>query len=375
MFSAKCLSELKGETVIIMGDCPLIKRATIEKLIAVNQNYDMTVVTTHVNTPNTYGKIIRDDLGNISKITEHYNLLSQQGNINEINTGVYCIKNTVLFKFLPYISNENVKGEYCFTDIVNLLYKNGKKVHTLVAPDNTEFMGVNTLWDLHLAQETLSKQINQSHMQNGVQIINPHNTYIGPDVKINSGAVIYPNTHIYGNTTIGQDTVVYPNCWKEHATIGKDCMLNNSKITNSVVGDFSCVGPYAHIRNNATIQESVRIGNFVEVKNSTLCNKAKTAHLSYIGDSLIGENVNVGCGVVTVNYDGQTKHKTYIGKNSFIGCNVNLIAPVSVGDNCVVAAGSTITYDVPDGNMAIARAYQVNKEGRGETYLKNKKYI
>ncbi len=371
--SADSLKGLGGDTLIVMGDTPLIKQETIKELFEKNLNYDLTVLTTYLQDPSYYGRVIRNKQNKIEKITEFKNCNSQEKLIKEINTGVYCVKNSVLFKFLPYILNSPLYNEYKLTDIIELLVKNNCKVQALVSPNSDEFLGVNTRIDLHEVYKIMQKQINDDHMLNGVTLNNPESIYIGKDVIIGTDVTIYPNNYISGNTTIGEGAVILSNCFILNAQIEAGCVIDQSKITDSTIKEKTTIGPFAHIRKNSVIGQENRIGNFVEVKNSVLDKNVKSAHLSYLGDSEIGENVNIGCGAVTVNYDGFEKHKTKILENSFIGCNANLLAPITIGKNTVVAAGSTITDDVPDGDMAIARSYQTIKEGYGQRFFDKKK--
>lgn len=370
---AKSLKDKRGQTLILMGDCPLIKPETLINLYESNKNFDLTVLTTHLKNPGTYGRIIRNRQNRIEKIAEYFECNEQEKNITEINTGIYCIKNEVLFKFLPYIGNNNVKGEYLFTNIVEILSKNNHKVQAIVSSDNSEFLGVNDRVQLAEVLKELQLSINKKHCLNGVTIVNPYSVYIGSEVVLGKDITIYPNNYILKNSIIKDNSTILPNCWLENAIIGENCVIDNAKITDSEILNGASVGPFARIRKNAIVGENANIGNFVELKNTQTGKNFKSAHLSYLGDSEIGNNVNFGCGAITVNYDGKTKHTTKIADNSFVGCNVNLIAPIALGKSTLIAAGSTITDDVPDGDMAIARSYQTNKEGYGTRFFERNK--
>lgn len=367
MSAKSMLQDKKGETLILMGDCPLLEEQTLLNLIEKNKNYHLTFLTYYETKENAYGKIVRNRDNKVIKIVEHNEASALEKTIKEINTGVYCVKNEVLWKYAPYVDNE--KNKHKFTDIVELLVNNQKSVQTIMLSNQNEFAGVNTREELVNVINILTKRIINKHLNNGVTIINPETVIIGPDVEIEKDVTIYPNNIIIGKTKIKQNCQIFSNCHLENCEIEENCTIESSKIINSKIGKNTTVGPFAHIKANAQIGNNNRIGAFVEVKNSKLQNNVKASHLAYLGDSEIGNNVNIGCGVITVNYDGKKKHKTIIGDNSFIGSNVNLIAPIKIGSNCVIAAGSTITDDVLDDDMAIARSYQINKTGYGKRYL------
>lgn len=361
----------KGLTLVINGDCPLITKETFEALFKQCEQSSMVVLTTLLDNPGSYGRIIRTSGTKISKIVEAKDASKSELEIKEINTGIYCFDNEVLFKYLKEVKNENAQKEYYITDLVQILNDNGLNVEAMIATSIDEVQGINTLSELAQANKTMRNRINSRHMDNGVVMINPEQTYIGFDVKIAANTTIYPNVYLNGNTIILEGTKLLSNCYLENAIIGKNCTIDGSRITDSEIQDEVTIGPSAHIRMQSFIESKVRIGNFVELKNSRIGYDSRCAHLTYIGDSDIGSKVNIGCGVVTVNYDGKHKYRTTVKDGAFIGSNVNLIAPVTVGFNAVVAAGSTCNHDVEDGAMAIARTKQENKPGYGEKY-KNK---
>jgi len=350
------------------GDVPLVTKNLINKIFSAHDEMgnDLTVVSMIEEYPKGYGRIVRDEYGTITGIIEELDLLEHQKEINEVNTGIYVVKNEVLFDVLEKVELNEKKQEYYLTDIVKLMHKD-YKVNSIVARHPHETMGVNDLYSIGIAEKYLRDYINKKHMTNGVSIINPETVTIGQGVKLEKGVVIYPNTTITGKSHLKTGSVVGPNTEIHNSIINEKVEVRHSFIFNSEVGKNSTVGPFAHLRDKALIGESVRIGNYVEIKNSKIGNGTKVAHLSYIGDSEVGQRVNFGAGSITVNYDGVLKHKTIIGDDVFIGCNVNLIAPINIGDNVLLAAGSTVTSDVPTGYMAIARNRQVNKED----YYKN----
>lgn len=301
------------------------------------------------------------------RIVEQKDANAEELLVKEINTGVCCYDNKVLFEALTKITNNNSQGEYYLTDLVGIIRDMGLKVVAYVNEDFEETLGVNDRVQLAYAEKVLRKRTNEFHMRNGVTIIDPETTYIGTDVQIGQDVIIYPGTMITGKSNIANHVVIGANSQIINSTIGEHTQINASVISDSCIGSFTTVGPFAHIRMHAEIGNKARIGNFVEIKKSVFKDGAKSAHLSYIGDAELGENVNMGCGSITVNYDGKNKHKTVIGANTMVGCNVNLVAPVTIESNAYLAAGSTITKNVPQDAMAIARPTQQNKEGYAKT--------
>jgi len=339
------LSGKEGMTIVIAGDQPLITSLSIKRAIDLHKknNNHLTMLTAVMNDPTGYGRIVKDG-DNVVRIVEEKDASMEEKEIKEVNISTMCFDNVKLFDYIDKLQNKNVNGEYYLTDIIELFQQDGLRIQAIPALTEEETIGINDKQDLEEATTTLKQKINREHMGNGVTIVDIDNTYIGPDVRIGSGTTVYPNSCIEGCTVIGENSKIL-----------------SSYITDSVVGDNTSVGPFAHIRAGAVIGDNNRIGNFVEVKKSILGDGVKSAHLTYIGDSEVGSRVNFGCGVVTVNYDGVSKFKTVIGDNAFIGSNVNLIAPIRVGDNSKIAAGSTLTEDVPNDSLAIARERQINK--------------
>lgn len=363
----------EGTTFIIPGDVPLITKNLINKAFSAHDEMgnDLTIISMVVEYPKGYGRIVRDEYQTITGIVEELDLLESQKEINEVNTGIYLINNKVLFEIIDEIEMNPIKKEYYLTDIVKLMHKK-YKVNTLRARHENETMGINDLYGIGVAEKYLRETINQEHMLNGVSIVNPATVTIGQSVTIERGTTIYPNTTITGKSRIKKNAIIGPNTEIHSGEIDEFAEVKHSFVYNSKIGKYTTVGPFAHIRDNAKIGDNCRIGNYVEIKKSQIGDHTKIAHLSYVGDSIVGRNVNFGAGSITVNYDGLKKHQTIIGDDVFIGCNVNLIAPISIGDNVFLAAGSTVTQDVPTGSMAIARNRQVNKSDYYENLIKPK---
>lgn len=362
---------LQGLTLVINGDCPCVTQETMERLYEEANRYEMVVLTVTLNDPKAYGRIIRNQQGLIEKIVEFKDCTEEEKKIQEINTGIYAFNNEVLFSNLKELKNNNAQSEYYITDLVEVLNQKGLSVGAVEALDEKEVAGVNDQVELAQANKYMRKKINKYWMSQGVVMLDPKTTYIGADVTLAPEVILYPNVVLEGQTTIGKGTTIYSNCYFKNATVGEECEILSTQIFDSEVKSHCHVGPFAHLRGHSVVEEKNRIGNFVEFKNTTFGVDSRCAHLTYLGDSVVGSKVNIGCGVVTVNYDGKNKFKTTIEDGAFIGSNANLIAPITVGTNAVVAAGSTVTKDVHAGDLAIARSRQENKEGYGSKY-KNK---
>ena len=326
------LKNKNGKVVVLNGDAPIIRPETIKNLIqkSIDNKEYATLVTAIYDNPTGYGRIIRDIGGSVQEIVEEKDASEEQKQIQEINAGIYCFDIQELLKALKELKPDNAQGELYLTDIVKIMNKKGLKTGAITVKDNTEILGVNDRIQLEMLTKVLQKRINHEHMKNGVTIEDVDNTYIYDDVKIGMDTVIHPNTTI-----------------KSGVIIGEDCEI----------------GPNAYIREGCILANKVKIGSFVEIKKAIIGEGAKVPHLSYMGDCEIGAKTNIGCGTITCNYDGFNKSKTIIGDNSFIGSNTNLVAPVTLGKNSFIAAGSTITDDVPDDSLAIARQRQIVKEG------------
>lgn len=358
------LAGKEGVTIVVCGDTPLIKSETMEKLFNHHEETKAkaTVLTALTEDPTGYGRIIRNGQGFVEKIVEHKDASDDERKVKEINTGTYCFDNQALFDALNNVSNENVQGEYYLPDVIEILKNAGEVVTAYQTDDFEETLGVNDRVALSQAEKILRKRINTLHMRNGVSIIDPENTYIGTEVEIGSDTIIQPGTIIMGKTTIASDCLIGPNSEIKDCQVGEGTVIRQSVAHDSVIGAEVNIGPFAHIRPQSQIDDEVKIGNFVEIKKASFGKGSKASHLSYIGDAEVGQDVNIGCGSITVNYDGKNKFLTKIEDNVFIGCNANLVAPVTIGKGAYVAAGSTVTEDVPGNALTIARARQVNKE-------------
>ncbi|MED4648935.1 bifunctional UDP-N-acetylglucosamine diphosphorylase/glucosamine-1-phosphate N-acetyltransferase GlmU [Bacillus inaquosorum] len=363
------LVDEKGVTIVICGDTPLLTAETMEQMLKEHTQREAkaTILTAVAEDPTGYGRIIRGANGAVQKIVEHKDASEEERLVTEINTGTYCFDNEALFRAIDQVSNDNAQGEYYLPDVIEILKNEGETVAAYQTGNFQETLGVNDRVALSQAEQFMKERINKRHMQNGVTLIDPMNTYISPDAVIGSDTVIYPGTVIKGEVQIGEDTIIGPHTEIMNSSIGSRTVIKQSVVNHSKVGNDVNIGPFAHIRPDSVIGNEVKIGNFVEIKKTQFGDRSKASHLSYVGDAEVGTDVNLGCGSITVNYDGKNKYLTKIEDGAFIGCNSNLVAPVTVGEGAYVAAGSTVTEDVPGKALAIARARQVNKDD----YVKN----
>lgn len=357
--------EDNSTVVILSGDTPLITEDTVNSLINYhNENgFKGTVLTAILEDLKGYGRIIREKNGDMLRIVEEKDASEEEKKIKEVNSGIYCFTGKLLKDALGKITSDNAQKEYYITDVIGILKDEGHRVGAYAIHDSTEINGVNSRVQLAFCEEVLRKRINRFHMENGVAMINPDNTYIEASVKIGRDTTIYPGVVLEGHTEIGEDCIIRQNSRIVNSIIKDNITIESSTIEDSFVDSDTKIGPYAHLRPNSNIGKNIKIGNFVEVKNSTIKDNSKAGHLAYIGDADVGYNVNIGCGVVFVNYNGKSKFRSTVGDNAFIGSNSNLVAPVKVEDWGYIAAGSTITKEVGEGELSIARAPQVNKEG------------
>ncbi len=358
------LEEKKGYVIVLNGDTPLISKKTICNALDyhVSSGNAATVITTDLPDASGYGRIIRDNSGEVLKIVEHRDANEQERNINEINSGLYCFTVEKLLDALNKISNNNSQGEYYLTDTVEILINEKQKVGALKIGNFSELLGINNRMQLAEAEKIMQDSILEKHMSDGVTIIDPKSTYIHSDVEIGIDTIVYPGCVIESGSKIGRDCTVGPNTRISRCIIGERVEIQYSVLVDSNIQRNTHIGPYAYLRPGSKIGENVKIGDFVEIKNSVIGDNTKVSHLTYIGDAELGENINIGCGTITVNYDGTKKYKTVIGDNVFVGCNTNLVAPIVVNKNSYIAAGSTITDEVPENALAIARERQTIKE-------------
>lgn len=349
-------------TIILCGDAPLVRGESLKAALDthINGGNAATIITAVIENPKGYGRIVKDDTG-VLYIVEDKDSSEEELLIKEVNSGMYCFDTDRLIDALPKINNNNAQGEYYFTDVIGILKNEGFKVGSYTLCDTDEILGVNDRVQLEAVSKIMYKRINERHMYNGVSIIDKNTTYISADAVIGCDTVILPNTIVEAKTVIGENCVIGPNSRITNAVILDGAVINSSIVHNSEVGEYSTVGPFAYIRPNCKVGKHCKVGDFVELKNANFDDGSKASHLTYIGDSDVGKCVNFGCGTVTVNYDGSKKFRTVIADNAFIGCNTNLVSPVNVGKDAYIAAGSTITEDVPDNSLAIARSRQINK--------------
>ncbi|MGE5474269.1 MAG: bifunctional UDP-N-acetylglucosamine diphosphorylase/glucosamine-1-phosphate N-acetyltransferase GlmU [Ignavibacteriales bacterium] len=355
----------KGNTIIMCGDMPLINSKTIKEAVEnhLKAKSAGTIITADFDNPTGYGRIVKDKSGKVIKIIEEKDASPDERAIKEINSGLYCFDTALLIDAVGKIKNDNKQKEYYLTDVIEILIKDGKKVDTYKIANNFEIMGINDRSQLSQAECIMRKEVLENYMKSGVTIMSPDTITIQPQAQIGIDTVIYPGTIIEGDTKIGEGCIIGPNSRLVDSVVEDGAEVQYSVILSSSIGKESHIGPFAYLRPGSKIGAGVKIGDFVEIKNSVIGDKSKVSHLSYIGDCDVGQNVNVGCGTVVVNYDGVKKHRSVIEDNAFIGCNTNLVSPVKVGKNAYTAAGSTITDEVPEDSLAIARSRQENKEG------------
>ena len=364
MMAESILEGLTGHTLVIAGDTPLITGESLKNLLDFHINHKnvATILTAEAANPFGYGRIVRNDNAEVLRIVEQKDASDFEKQIKEINTGTYVFDNARLFEALKNINTNNAQGEYYITDVISIFRENGEKVGAYTLKDFDESLGVNDRIALATAEGIMHRRINQAHMLNGVSFVNPEGTYIDVDVEIEPEVQIEANVTLKGKTKIGAGSILTNGTYIVDSIIGEQTVITNSMIEESTVADGVTVGPYAHVRPDSRLAKNVHVGNFVEVKGSSIGENTKAGHLTYIGNSEVGANVNFGAGTITVNYDGQQKFKTVIGNNVFVGSNSTIIAPVELGDNSLVGAGSTITKDVPADAIAIGRGRQINKD-------------
>lgn len=362
----EALSGFDGTVLILCGDTPLLRGETLQRLVDVHRSRTatVTVLTAEVDDPYGYGRVVRDGSGRVTGIVEQKDATAQQREIREINSGIYCMDAGFLFGNIGEIDSDNAQKEYYLTDLVAIAVRKGLVCEALCSDDPEEIMGVNDRAQLAEAGRILRRRINRELMLAGVTIIDPDQTYIDQGAVIGADCVIHPGCRIDGTTVIGSGCVIDSGVSISGCRIGDRCHLKAGSVLegSELHGEVS-VGPMAHLRPGTVLQSRVKIGNFVETKKAVMGEGSKASHLTYLGDAEIGRDVNIGCGTITCNYDGVNKHRTVIEDQVFIGSDVQLVAPVTVGRNSLVAAGTTVTADVPPDSLAISRVPQVNKEG------------
>lgn len=357
------LGDKDGATLVVTGDTPLFTTDTFNELFKYHaeKGNAATVLTAEAPNPFGYGRIIRDDQGNVLRIVEQKDGKPEELKVKEINTGVFCFDNKKLFEALKHVNNDNAQGEYYLTDVLEIMRKAGHKVGAYEMPDFSESLGVNDRIALAQATKIMQRRINEEHMRNGVSFIDPDTAYIDSDVKIGNDTVIEGNVVIKGNTEIGSDCYITNSSRIVDSKIGNHVTITSSTLQEAQMDDNTDIGPNSHLRPKAIIRKGAHIGNFVEIKKAEIGENSKVGHLTYVGDATLGKDINIGCGTIFSNYDGVKKFHTNVGDHSFIGAGATIIAPVNIADHAFVAADSTITKDVERYDMAIARGRQTNK--------------
>lgn len=363
--TADLLASETGTVMVLCGDTPLLTGDLLKKLYDehVAAGAKATVLTAIMPDATGYGRIIRMADGSVEKIVEHKDATDAEREVKEVNSGIYCFDAVALFESLKKVTNDNAQGEYYLPDVLEILQKQGEKIWAVAADDYESTLGINSRLQLAGAEKILRRRKNEELMAAGVTIMDPATTYIDADVVVGADTVIYPMTWLEGETVIGSECEIGPSVRFQNVKCGSGVTGQFTYAHDAVIDDGVILGQFTHIRPNTHLAERVKIGNFVEVKNANIGVGSKLPHLSYIGDTDMGSGVNMGCGTITVNYDGKTKFRTKIGNDAFIGCNSNLVAPVEVEDGAYIGAGSTITKKVPSNTLAIARARQTNIEG------------
>lgn len=364
---------IEGNTLVLCGDAPFIDSNTIEKSLEmhINENNSITVITANIENPYGYGRIVRGKTG-ITSIVEEKDATQAQKEIKEVNSGAYWFKTADLLEYLGELTQNNSQGEYYLTDSVFVALGKGRNVNAYISENPNVVLGANDRKGLLNLNTIARMEVIEKHLANGVEFTCTDGVVIGRDVKIEAGTEILAGTHLRGKTVIGKDCSIGPNCIIEDCVIEDNVSLNYVQAFKSKIDAGVKIGPWVHIRPGSHIKSKVKIGDFVEIKNSTIGEGTAVAHLTYVGDSDVGKKVNFGCGTVTVNYDGIVKSRCEIGDNCFIGCNTNLVAPVKLGKGVYTAAGTTVTKDVPDYALAIDRGTVQIKEGYSLRKLKSK---
>ena len=359
------LANAQGDVLLLYGDVPLLSKKTMEELLARHRETGaaLTVLTAKVDRPYGYGRIVRQD-GELVRIVEERDATAGERAIDEINAGIYVMALAPLAAAVATLAPQNAQGEYYLTDLVSIYRRRGLRVSTLMLSSADEIRGVNSRRDLAEVSAIVRNAKIEELMAAGVTVVDPATTYVESDVQVGADTVLHPNVYLEGRTVVGAACDIQAGTRLVNATVGDRVTIRNYCIvTDSTVADGAVLGPFAHLRPGSVVEAEAHVGNFVELKKTTLGRGSKASHLAYLGDATIGDNVNIGAGTITCNYDGVKKHQTVIGDGAFIGSDSQLIAPVTVGRGAYVAAGSSITDDVPDEALGIARGRQVNKEG------------
>lgn len=361
----EALAGASGPVMILCADTPLITTATLLSVADRHRTSRaaVTLVTAFAENPFGYGRIVRGK-GGVSAVVEEKDATAAQKKIREVNAGMYCFDPKFLLPALTQLGRSNAQGEYYLPDTIEIARKKKRIVSAFVCSDTEEVLGVNSRSDLSRAEAVIRRRINGRWMAEGVSMLDPGSTFVGMEASLGRDVVLYENVRIEGTTKIGDNCVIYPGCRIRNSVLADGVTIkDHSVVEEAVIAAAASIGPFAHLRPGAVIGEKARIGNFVEVKKSTIGAGSKANHLSYIGDATVGRDVNIGAGVITCNYDGYDKYRTVIEDNVFVGSDAQLVAPVRVGSGAVIAAGATITRDVPADALAINRLPQEIREG------------
>jgi len=349
--------------LVLPGDTPLLRPETLAALLAVDPELPLALLTTVLDDPSGYGRVLRDEDGRVVGIVEDRDADASQRRVREVNAGMYVLDRATVQPLVAALGSDNAQGERYLTDVVAGLVAAGGGAEAVETPE-AEVAGVNDRVQLASAGAILRQRHLEELMRAGVSVIDPAHTYVDVDVTVGVEATLLPNTILEGATSVGAGAVIGPSSHLTDCTVGEGAVVHSTRAEQAVIGAGAHAGPFAHLRPGTVLGEDAKVGAFVQTKNATVGAGAKVPHLAYVGDAEVGAGANVACGVVTVNYDGREKHRTVIGDGAFIGCGTMLVAPVRIGDGAFIAAGSTITDDVPPEALAIARARQVTKEGR-----------
>ncbi|HAH06216.1 MAG TPA: UDP-N-acetylglucosamine diphosphorylase/glucosamine-1-phosphate N-acetyltransferase [Elusimicrobia bacterium] len=349
--------------LVMCGDSPLLTFDTVFTLLNAHlrDKTQATMLTANLRDPKGYGRIVKGPHGDVSRVVEETSATPKEAAIREVNSGTYCFETALLVDAVKQLKPQGPKREFYLTDCLEIIHQKGGRVLAHLAASGEEILGINTRVHLAKAESVLCRRSLERLMLSGVTIVDPAHTYADADVEVGQDSVLLPGTVLRGATRIGARCRIGPYACIENASVGNECSVSFSQVADARILEKCFVGPFSHIRPGSVIGPRAKVGNFSEVKASKIGFGSKVPHLSYVGDAEVAEDVNIGAGTITCNYDGVEKHKTIIGAKSFIGSNVNLVAPVKVGRGAKIGAGSTITEDVPDGALALARAQQVNK--------------
>jgi bifunctional UDP-N-acetylglucosamine pyrophosphorylase / glucosamine-1-phosphate N-acetyltransferase len=355
--------------LILNGDTPLLTESTLQALLEYHeaQTASVTLLTTHMADPTGYGRVIRGANGEVCRVVEDRDASSDEKAVREINVGTYVVEKAFLGTVLNRLRPQNAQGEYYLTDIIALAVEAGQKVMGLTTSDPEETTGINTRMHLAMAEKAMRRRINERLMLAGVTFIDPDRTLVDHSVNIGRDTILYPGVILEGKTRIGDACVIQANVRLKDSVLGSSVVVQDGCVVEGVtMEDNVVVGPFAHLRPGSLLRRKAKVGNFVELKQTEIGEGSKVNHLSYLGDTVMGKGVNVGAGTITCNYDGFQKSRTIIEDDVFIGSDVQLIAPVTIGKGALVAAGTTVTEDVPAGALGISRVKQVNKAGRAD---------